>query len=258
MRDLERELRGLEIEWPATPDIAAAIAPRLSEPREPARQRRRNRRWAIGAAVLALLGGVAAVEPARSAILELVGLDGATIERRETPPPPPPARRSALGERLGLGQRVTAAEARRRADFEPAPPTSLPAPGAVYFNAGTPEGVVSYVYAPQPGLPEASETDTGLIVTELVASLERDLLRKVAGPETPVEPVRVEGGRGYWISGQSHAFAFVDSRGRIVFQSERLAGPTLLLQRDGLLIRIEGAIGKERALAIARSIPARR
>ncbi len=260
MRDLERELRALRVEWPATPDLAAAIAPRLAaEPQDGhvRTPRRRSRRWAIVAAVLALLGGVAAVEPARSAILELFGLDGATIERRETPPAVP-NRASPLGSELGLGERVSVAQARSRADFHPAPPSGLPAPDAVYFSGSTPEGIVSYVYKPQPGLPALSETGAGLIVTELVGNVERTLLRKVAGPGTRIEPVTVDGARGYRLAGTSHAFAFVDSRGRFVFQSERAAGPTLLLERDGLLLRVEGAISGARAIEIARSTAARR
>ena len=260
MRDLERELRGLRVEWPATPDLAAAIAPRLAtEPQDQRARppRLRTRRWAVAAAVLALLGGVAAVEPARSAILELFGLDGATIERRETPPPVP-NRAAPLGTDLGLGQRVTVARAREQADFESAPPSGLPAPDAVYFSGSTPEGTVSYVYKPQAGLPALKETGTGLIVTELVATVERDLLRKVAGPGTAIERVDVDGARGYWLSGAAHAFAFIDSRGRFQFQTERAAGPTLLLERDGLLLRIEGAISRDRAIEIARQIDASR
>lgn len=258
MRDLERELRGLRVEWPATPDLAAAIAPRLAtEPQDRRAPHRRPRRWAIAGVVLALLGGIAAVEPARSAILELFGLDGARIERRETPLQVP-NRASPLGSELGLGRRVSAARARALADFHPAPPSGLPAPDAVYFSGATPEGIVSYVYKPQPGLPAMSETGTGLIVTELVATVERPLLRKVAGPGTSIQRVEVDGARGYRLAGVAHAFAFTDSRGRIQFQSERAAGPTLLLERDGLLLRIEGATSGDRANEIARQIAARR
>jgi len=207
--------------------------------------------------VLALLGGVAAVEPARSAILELFGLDGARIERRETPPQVP-KRVSPLGSELGLGRRVSDARARALADFHPAPPSGLPAPDAVYFSGATPEGIVSYVYKPRPGLPAMSETGAGLIVTELVATVERPLLRKVAGPGTSIQRVEVDGARGYRLAGVAHAFAFTDSRGEIQFQSERAAGPTLLLERDGLLLRVEGAVSGDRAIEIARQIGARR
>ena len=59
----------------------------------------------------------------------------------------------AARQELGLGERVSAAEARSRADFHPAPPSGPPAPDAVYYSSATPEGIVSYVYKPQPGLP---------------------------------------------------------------------------------------------------------
>ena len=41
-----------------------------------------------------------------------------------------------------------------------------------------------------------------------------------------------------------------------MFEEQRLAGNTLLVERpDGLLIRVEGDIARDRAVAIARSIP---
>ena len=118
---------------------------------------------------------------------------------------------------------------------------------------------MSYVYKPQPGLPAMSETGTGLIVTELVANVERTLLRKVAGPGTTIEPVD-----GRWRArlppGRHVARVRVRRLARALScsRAERAAGPTLLLERDGLLLRVEGAISGDRAIEIARSIAARR
>ena len=40
------------------------------------------------------------------------------------------------------------------------------------------------------------------------------------------------------------------------FEDQRLAGNTLLVERaDGLLIRVEGDLTRDRAVAIARSVP---
>ena len=40
------------------------------------------------------------------------------------------------------------------------------------------------------------------------------------------------------------------------FEDQRLAGNTLLVERaDGLLIRVEGDLARDRAVAIAESIP---
>ncbi len=79
---LERELRALEPSWPATPDVAAAIADRL-EPRGAAP------RWRILVAhpalrtalvaLLVLVVAAAAVPPVRAEIKELLGFGGAQI-----------------------------------------------------------------------------------------------------------------------------------------------------------------------------------
>jgi hypothetical protein len=232
-RDLEAELRALPVDWPPTPDLAAAVADRLDRPAAP--RRRRFRAALVALAVL--VGGAMAVEPARSAILELLGLRSVRIERREpvaTVQPP-------LG--AGLGARVDQAEALRRADFRPAPPAVLGEPLAVLYAEPPPGGMVSYLY-------------DGLLVSELIATA-TPVIGKAAGSGTRVEQVRVGGARGYWLSGRPHGFAYVDRDGAATFADQRLAGPTLLLERGGLLLRIEGRVTKARALAIARSIPAR-
>jgi hypothetical protein len=268
--ELERELRELTVEWPATPDLAAAVAVRIgtgaaAEPRRRApRRRTRPRALAYAAGLLlALVGGTLAIPPARSAVLEVLGLKGARIERRAptatpTPTPAPGATPAGeLGNGLQLGTRVRDADVAGRVGFDAAPPPALGRPDAVYVAARPPGGAVSYVYRPRPGFPRVEETGVGLIVTEFVATV-TPVIQKAAGPGTTVEPVRVGDERGYWLAGTPHGFAFVDRDGQATFEDERLAGPTLLLEHDGLLLRLEGDMTKERALALARSIPARR
>src|SRR5687768_9710297 len=120
---LEHELRALEVEWPATPDLAGAVLVRLrTEPApeptrrglrrrlrpeparrglrrrlrpEPARRglRRRLRpALAWSAAVLVAAFGVtmAASPSARSAVLEWLGLKSVKVERREPAATPAP------------------------------------------------------------------------------------------------------------------------------------------------------------------------
>jgi hypothetical protein len=60
--DLEQALRELEIDWPATPDIAAAVRTRLEAP--PKRRRTWRIQLAYVAALLAILFvGTMAVSP---------------------------------------------------------------------------------------------------------------------------------------------------------------------------------------------------
>jgi hypothetical protein len=242
--ELEQALRALDVEWPETPDIAAVVHERIAT--APARRRRRPRlAWVAGVVIIAL-GGVAAVPDARSAVLRWLGLKGVEIRRevpRATPPP-----RSPTGDTLGLGAKVSLAEARRRAPV--LVPRRLGAPTAVYLGPleGGPDAV-SLVYPPGPGMPASQVTGVAVLVQTIRATAE-PLIKKTAGAAASVEDVTVDGNRGYWITG-SHGFGYVAGKGQMGFERERLADRTLLVERDGLLLRVEGDISRERAEAIA-------
>jgi hypothetical protein len=260
MRDLERELRELRVEWPETPDMAVAVRARIELVPDAGVERRpppRRRVWLrpVVAAIVAALALTAAIEPARSAVLEFFGLKGARIERRAPTATPAPAPRSGLGDDLKLGARVSLAEARRRAPFAVPPgDRALATPDSAFFDdtgqAGT---AVTYVYGTRPGIRPSRETGASLLVTELEGSVEPDFVFKAAGPGTKIE--KLPG--GYFLSGAPHGVVFTRPDGTIVFQDQRLAGNTLLIERGSLLVRVEGEIGRARALEIARTVPAR-
>ena len=147
MPELERMLTGLgrELDYPPTPDLATAVAGRLA-PAPPARRRllpAAGFRRALALALIALLvlagAVVAAVPSARDALLELFGLQGATVERRATLPDPPDLRP------LDLGRRVKPAEAARELGFTPVTPATLGAPNAAYVRHAVPGGECGYL-----------------------------------------------------------------------------------------------------------------
>ena len=117
MTELEHALRELEVDWPATPDLAAAVAraargdaraPRRGAP-APRWRRRLARRAAPSPRSSCSVGGTLAVSPAaRSTVSRWLGLTSVEIkrERRATP------RRSA--------RRVARTSARRRGRAPPA------------------------------------------------------------------------------------------------------------------------------------------
>ena len=105
MPELERMLSqlGRELDWPETPDLAPRIRARLAGPAP--RRRRASLSWglrrslALALVLLLVLAAVtaAAVPGVRDAVLEFLGLQGATVERRTTllmPPPERPATRT--------------------------------------------------------------------------------------------------------------------------------------------------------------------
>jgi hypothetical protein len=230
MTDLHAELTALTVEWPETPDLAEGVLARVDAPERP---RRRRVGWrpalAYGLAALAAAFAItmAASPDARSAVLEWLGLKSVKIERREPRP---------VDSGLQLGTPVTLEEARRRAPFLSLP-AALGDPSAVHAGRGS----VALVY------------DGPILVQEFPARVE-PFIEKTLGTGARLERLRVDGAPAYWITG-AHGFAYEsDEGGR--FEDQRLAGNTLLVERDdGLLIRVEGELGRDRAVAIAQSVP---
>jgi hypothetical protein len=182
-------------------------------------------------------------------VLEFFGLQGATVERRETLPTPPPVRP------LDLGTRTTLEAAAQRVAFEPLVPTDPGEPDAVYVHERAPGGELSLTYGPRPGLPRSRTTDLGLLVTEIRGDLTPEFFGKLAGPEAVIQPLRVDGKRAVWIEGAEHFFFYRGPDGEIVEDELRLAQNVLLLERGPLLVRLEGAFDRDRAVEIAESLP---
>jgi hypothetical protein len=267
MTELEHSLLdlGRALELPPTPDLATAVQRRLAAGGAVRRRSFARRRLVLVFVALAIaIGAAFAVPPARTAILEWLGLRGATIERVAELPEVPAE--SVFEERVfslpdvpaqpgfdvaQLGERVSLAEARERAGFEVVVPSLLGEPDLVYVDRSTPGGRVSLVYLPNTKDPTAA--GVGLLLTEFSGELSPDLIGKLV-QQTDVEQVALGGAPGYWLSGEPHVFFYRDAEGQVREETMRLAGNTLLAERGDLLIRIEAEISKEEALAIARSL----
>ena len=76
--------------------------------------------------------------------------------------------------------------------------------------------------------------------------------RSRSGPPTRSSGSTVDGARAYWITG-AHGFAYQSPDG-FGYEDQRLSDRVLLVERDGLLMRVEGAISRDRAVEIARSV----
>jgi Domain of unknown function (DUF4367) len=270
--DLERALADLAaaLEFPPTPDLAAAVTARLGEapaaapaPPSPAARARRwlaglagwRRLAAAGLAVVLLAAAVLVASPGtREAVARRLGLRGIGVELGG---PPPPTVTTTPGGRLelGLGDRVTLEEARRRVDWPVlVPAAGLGQPDAVYVNEAVPSGGrVDLVYRARPGLPASPFTDVGLLITEFQGQPTPEFLKKVTTMGV-VEQVTVGGEPGYWFSGEPHFFTYQDAAGTLREEQTRLAGNTLIWQRGDLTLRLEGELPKEEAIRIAESM----
>jgi hypothetical protein len=238
MTDLELELRRLsgDIAWPPTPDVSGAVRRRIEAAPE---RRLRPRLLALGLAVLAVVaGGVLAVSPARTAILDWLGFGGVEIRRVEELSGVPPE-----GGRLVLGERTTVAEARRRSGHLVLLPAGEGAPDAVYVDTVSPGRPVALVYG--------SLRRPRLLVLQFRAA---PLVEKTLTLETTLERVTVGEEPGLWIEGPRHEFLYTTPEIDAAKDAQRLAGNTLLWRRGPLTLRIEGDLSKAEALRIAESM----
>jgi hypothetical protein len=254
MPELERMLTqvGAELDWPPTPDLTGSVMDRVGERRAP---RRRllpaaglRRSLALAVVALLLLAGAAfaAVPGVRDAVLDFFGLQGASVERRETLPAPPPE------APLDLGARTTLDAA--RLGFEPLVPEGLGPPDGVFVRSGPPGGELSLAYRAGPRLERAGSTRLGLLVTEFRGDLSPQYVQKVGGATTSIERLDVDGDRAIWVAGAPHFFFYETPDDQIAETELRLADNVLLLERGDLLIRLEGAFDRDRAIEIARSL----
>jgi hypothetical protein len=252
MPELERDLArlGAELRFPETPGLAAAVTERLAaEPSRPHSRLILPRALAIAFASLLLLAGgvVAAVPGARNAVLDFLGLRGATVERRPTLPPPARAAPE-------LGRRTSLAGLRRSVDFRLLTPAGLGPPDAAYLRVDTPGGEAVLAYRPRAGLPRARPTGLGLLISAFRGDLHPKYVRKIATQATTVERLRVGRHRAVWVAGAPHEFFYRLPGGDFREESLRVAGNVLLVERGRVLVRLEGATSKARAVAIARSL----
>ena len=254
MSELERQLTqlGRELEWPDTPDLTLGLKERLASP--PVKRRRRpvvfRRSLVIAfAGLMVLAGGVfAAVPGVRDAVLDFFGLQGATVERREQLPKAPPPRPP------DVGGRTTLAAAREALRFDPLVPGAAGPPDAVFVDRTVPGGRLSLEYRPRRGLPEARSTGLGLLVDEFRGDLLPEYAGKIAGQATRIDRLRIDGEPAIWLEGAPHFFFYRPPNEGFREQPLRLAQNVLLLERGDVLVRLEGAFGRARAVELARSL----
>lgn len=239
MTELELHLATLrdEIAFPPTPDLesrVAAVAPRAPRPVA------RRRRVALGLAILlAACAAVLVVSPgARSALRDLLGIEGASVFRVESLPRP--------SARIGVapGELVTLAEARRAVSYTLRLPVVGQEPHEVLLDLDVAGGAVSIVWC----------CDPELILTQFPGTTTVDFVRKFATSGTIVEEIEVDGERGYWLAGDAHAVGFVDAFGTFHDDETRLAGNVLLWRDRDVTLRLEGALEQAEALALAAAI----
>jgi hypothetical protein len=237
MPELERELRSLDVEWPETPELAERVRARL-EPTRPSRWKSLRRPLAIALVVaVAAVAATLALSPgARSALLELFHLKGVTVELVDELPEVP-VRRT-----LDLGERVTLAEAQRRAGFRLLTSEELGPPDAVYER----DGFVTFLYG--------AREEPRLLLSQFRGFVDELFVKKLGKRATGVRFVPVAGGSGVFMGGKPHFFWFLTADGRRVDDEPYLAGTTLLWERGDLTLRLEAELTQAKAIALAATV----
>jgi hypothetical protein len=248
MSELERLLveLGRTMREPEPPPAARHATGRLR--REHLRPQRLRLRRAVAVALVAgAVAGVAAVAPARTSILRFFHLGGVTVERVERLHLPQVSPRGPLAP----GREMSLARARARVSFPVLVPRRYQEPSHVlFYGSDPPGGQVTLVYG--------SLERPRLLVTEFLGMRVEGVFDKKAGRRTAVEQVRVGGGPGIWLGGAKHQFSFLDEGGMTRAYETRLAGNTLVWERGGLTLRLEGDLSKPAAIRLAESfVPSR-
>jgi hypothetical protein len=182
-----------------------------------ARRRRRRRQLAFAVAIgIAAVAVALAVSGSRAALLRFFHVRGATVTLIDRLPP--------LTTGRPLGQPIP---------FDDAPFRLLLPSGRRPQQVYAADGGYWLRYA-------------GLLLYESESGPGAQILKKAAVGTTNVEYVDVDGKPGIWIGGR-HALYLPGG-------PPRAAGHALIWQHGPLTLRLEAAVGRERALAIARSV----
>jgi hypothetical protein len=195
-----------------------------------------ERRRAVVAAVVAVLLALLVAPPVRAAVSELLDFAGVVVrtgsDERSEPAPPPPSAESGL----------TVEGAARLVDFSPFVPQALGPPDGVEVSAD--RLVLSMTWATRAGTVRLDEFDGRF----------DDVVAKTA-PD--VEFTEVGGDFAMWFE-RPHRVVFFGPDGTRRTETARLAGHTLIWERAGVTLRLEGDVVLDRAREIADSaLPAR-
>lgn len=214
--------------------VAAEPKPRASGPRARAGRAldwMRARKRAVAAALASVLVALALTPPVRATVTDWFGFGGVIVRERPAPapssaPPPPTAE-------LGLSM----ARARELVRFTPVVPSALGAPDGIEVSAD--RRVLSMTW----------DTANGVVRLDEFDGRFSPVLGKFAHRVTRFE---LDGHPALWFD-EPHEVAVVGPDGVMRVESARLAGNTLIWERDGTTLRLEGDLERERAVGIART-----
>jgi hypothetical protein len=154
----------------------------------------------------------------------------------------------------GFGDPVSVDEARSALGgtlLVPSDP-ALGRPDHVFFQKKT--RAATLAWGSRDGLPADRKTGLSVVVTEFSGDIGPSTFIKVIDEGALIQRTAIGTTSAFWIEGGQHFFFFQDADGKPLETTLRLVGNTLIWERDGLTLRIEGAPSLEVALRIAASM----
>ena len=232
---LARELveLGAEIGYPATPSFTA-----WTEGKVP--HSRRRRAYMVVAAAAALVVVLLAIPGPRTAIARFFGIGVVSFTGVEEQPDAPL-------DRQPNGAVVELCVAQKNVEFDLL--TLSQEPDVVWLDESVAGGMVTLGYAD-------SDSSYRLLITQMEGGTDLPAVEKLLSGGTVVSEVDVGGDVGFWVEGDPHVLLLFDRNGTVVEDSARLVGNTLVFVRDGVTVRIEGALNLDQALAVAGALSA--
>jgi hypothetical protein len=260
--DLERALREIapQAAFPPTPDLAGSIRARIaaepapSRPAQPWTALFRPRRLAIAFLVLLLVAAAAlTLSPGlRISVAKRLGVHSIEIIFVEETPTPAA---TPVGTTLLLGEQVTLAEAQARAGYPIQIPAELGPPDEVYLRQLSAGPMVTLLYRPRPGLPEASETGVGALLMQFPASAGIDqIAKRVTMGSGSMIGARINGVSGFWVTGSSELVIAQDPTAGFSESISRPSADVLIWEQNGMVYRLELATPLQDAITIAESL----
>lgn len=249
---VERELQDLATHLDAgtPPDVASTVVRRLrAEPAPLAARARRRLVAAIAAAVAALLtAGLLAVPAVRAAVVDLFSLPGVVFDRDRPQPDAPSAPVAGpLGAAYKLTSRVSLVGAPDRVQL----PADLPPPDEAYVTGPGNRQIYHLLWRATPDLPALPGSTAGLYIAVFGAASQPFVEKLIGG--VPTEEATVAGRPAIWI-GVEHGTVLFGSDGMPDYNTERVAGPTLLVDKGGFTVRIESRLSRDEAIDLAESL----
>ena len=242
-RTMEQRLAafGATLTFPRADELVDDVLAALDAEVRPLGSRRRHLLLAAAAVLVVIAALVAAVPGSRHAVARWLGFENLRIEHVERLPeevaPSVPAAAPApsrLGPEVSLDDAAATTGVVPRVAEGLGEPLSVHAPGDRY---------VAVRYGVDGG---------EVIVATLPGDLEPGLFTKLVDGGVEIVDVEVGGMPAYWITGRQHVLMYVDPAGQV--QESRLADDTLVWEQGDVIVRVEGDIPLERAMAIAETV----